>query len=1240
MPSVPSNAGRFGRVFPFVLVVFFASMFSAWAQSARDTVLEVTATTSATTPCITLNWITPGGVTVTAQKLWRRVKGSTSWGTEITLAASDISYPDPTAVAGVTYEYSLQRTRSTSPTTVYGSIVAGVNVPLVETRGNVCLLVDGSLSAQLITELGQLVNDLVADGWKVFRHDVARQVASSASAVTTDWPTRIADQLNIRSIVQTDYNSAPTAEWALLIIGRVPVPYSGELNPDGHPDHRGAWPTDGYYADVDGNWTDTSVNNTVAGDARNDNVPNDGKFDQSYFPTTLELQAGRVDLSSMTGVPTGQTEAGLLRQYLTRDHRFRRGEGPYASVAARALIDDNFGYFGGETFSNTSWRAAISLFGRSAGQVDALDWFGTLGTTPVLFAHGCGGGSFTSAGGIGTSTLDFGRSDSKAVFTNLFGSYFGDWDITNNFLRAPLAGTQDSLGLVCAWSGRGQVHFNHLAMGETIGYAIRYTQNSNGYTFNGDWFQNGSGRGVQVNLMGDPTLRLHTVKPPTGLFATTATGMTLSWQASPDATGGYHVYRAATSAGPFTRLTGGAASASDPMGSPISGTTYTDLTATNGTSYVYQVKAVRMSTSMSGTYANQSLGESVTATAGGAAPSNPTRLTVTGTSTTNYNLAWDDNATSETGYQVQRRTSGVWSTIATLGANVTSYTDPTAISAGPNFYRVCALGTPNSAYCTEAVDQNRPGIARTQDYTLVSESAGTFNYGVMRFSGNLGPGSVNWTASNVMSSAGDYTGTSGSLAWTNGQSGAQNISFGITNYGTPQLTKIFQVAIASPSGVVLGSPTTGYLQISDSTSQTVPAPWSTQAVGSVTAAGYSEHVSGTFGISAVTGVPGSTADSFRSISQQVTGDCRITARIAARSNVASTTRAGIMIRSDLAAAANAVMCSALTTSSTAIQRAYRTATGATADTALAQSSLALPLWLRLTRTGNDIALEYSSNGTAWTAFGTPVTLSTLGASPYVSLVMGSNTSAPAIYGYAQFDNVLVQVAPTVPTVTLNSGSLPGDIGLNWPDSSGAEGYIIERSTTSGSGYSQIAQVTVPGYADRNLTIGQTYYYRVKATTSLFQSAYSTESSAVPYNPPSVDGWRYRYFGTTNNTGNAADNADPDHDGMCNLIECGTGQLPMSASSAVPAVGRTTASGNDYLTLTFIRDTTVTGLQFQVESDDDLSGTWTTFDPLAPANQLSVQNNTPSTGLQTITVKDIQPVPPGGKRFIRLRVTRP
>src|SRR5262249_9516655 len=159
-----------------------------------------------------------------------------------------------------------------------------------------------------------------------------------------------------------------------------------------------------------------------------------GKFDQSSAPGGETVPIGRVDLSQMPAFAP-KTETDLLRQYLNKEHGWRQKTW---TLPFRGLIDDNFGAFGGEAFASTGWRAFSAVFGRA--NVFALDWFTTLATNGYLWAYGCGGGSFTSAGGVG-STSNFVTTDTKTAFTFLFGSYHGDWDVSNNFLRAPLATT-------------------------------------------------------------------------------------------------------------------------------------------------------------------------------------------------------------------------------------------------------------------------------------------------------------------------------------------------------------------------------------------------------------------------------------------------------------------------------------------------------------------------------------------------------------------------------------------------------------------------------------------------------------------------------------------------------------------------------------------------------------------------------------------------------------------------------
>jgi hypothetical protein len=262
------------------------------------------------------------------------------------------------------------------------------------------------------------------------------------------------------------------------------------------------------------------------------------------------------------------------------------------------LIDDEFGYLSGEAFAATGWRNFTSFFGSAAGSIVAADWFSTLQTESYLCAYACGGGAYTGGGGVGLSS-DFAAKKSLAVFNILLGSYFGDWDNPDNLLRAPLAGRSDSLGLVSFWAGRPHWYIHHMAMGETVGYGARLTQNNAGILTNG-YIANSHARGVHIGLMGDPTLRLHSVAPVTDLVANAnATTLTLQWTASSDGNvQRYAIYRATSSVGPFIRLDS----------TPILATEYTDATVITGVTYTYMVQAIKLETSAGGTYLNNSQG--------------------------------------------------------------------------------------------------------------------------------------------------------------------------------------------------------------------------------------------------------------------------------------------------------------------------------------------------------------------------------------------------------------------------------------------------------------------------------------------------------------------------------------------------------------------------------------------------------------------------------------------------------
>lgn len=216
----------------------------------------------------------------------------------------------------------------------------------------------------------------------------------------------------------------------------------------------------------------------------------------------------------------------------------------------------------------------------------------------LWFSKGSGGGAYTASTGMG-STYHYAASPGiKTVFHTEFASYFGEWDVTDSFLRAPLAAKGNALTDV--WSDNPAWVFMHMGTGKPIGFSTRVSQNNNSYyNLRGFVGLPNSKRGVHLGLMGDPTLRMIIVAPPSNLNVTSNGGSaTLTWTASPDAgVLGYAVYRSPSTNGPFTRLNG----------TLTTGTTYSDTSATGG-AYTYMVRAVKLEVTPSGSYHNISQG--------------------------------------------------------------------------------------------------------------------------------------------------------------------------------------------------------------------------------------------------------------------------------------------------------------------------------------------------------------------------------------------------------------------------------------------------------------------------------------------------------------------------------------------------------------------------------------------------------------------------------------------------------
>lgn len=141
----------------------------------------------------------------------------------------------------------------------------------------------------------------------------------------------------------------------------------------------------------------------------------------------------------------------------------------------------------------------------------------------------------------------------------------------------------------------------------------------------------------------------------------------------------------------------------------------------------------------------------------------------------------------------------------------------------------------------------------------------------------------------------------------------------------------------------------------------------------------------------------------------------------------------------------------------------------------------------------------------------------------------------------------------------------------------------------------------------------------------------TVASLTPYGT-----WQSAHFTSAElaNSAVSGDNADPDGDGVVNLLEYALNLNPRSAGVAgLPAVGTTTVGGSRYLTLAYTRVIAATDITYVPQVSGDLIA-WS-----SAVTTVSVTNNADGV-TQTVVVRDSTPTTGAGARFLRLMVTRP
>lgn len=141
-------------------------------------------------------------------------------------------------------------------------------------------------------------------------------------------------------------------------------------------------------------------------------------------------------------------------------------------------------------------------------------------------------------------------------------------------------------------------------------------------------------------------------------------------------------------------------------------------------------------------------------------PVAPGSLTATAVSSAQINLTWTDNSTDETGFKIERKTgiNGLWTQIATVGANVTNFSNTGLTANTTYYYRVRSYNTPgNSGYTNEAFQTtfptgpvnnmfaNRTSLSGTSITATGTNTGANKEAGEPNHNSNTGGKSVWWT---------------------------------------------------------------------------------------------------------------------------------------------------------------------------------------------------------------------------------------------------------------------------------------------------------------------------------------------------------------------------------------------------------------------------------------------------------------------------------------------------------------
>ena len=626
---------------------------------------------------------------------------------------------------------------------------------------------------------------------------------------------------------------------------------------------------------------------------------------------------------------------------------------------------------------------------------------------------------------------------------------------------------------------------------------------------------------------------------PSGLAATAGNAqIVLGWTASTGATS-YNIYRGTSSGGESTTA----------VATGLLGTTYTDPSLTNGTTYYYEVKAVN-SVGTSG-YSNEA---SATPTAG-TAPTAPTGLAAVA-GNAQVGLTWAAS-TGATSYNIYRGTTsgGESATAIATGITTTSDTDTGLTNGTTYYYEVKAVnGVGSSGYSNEAsatptsgggtaTVYYQDGFTRTGDMTgstpdvtdtggaTWANVAGTGQYPISGGTASINPAAYSWSA--------EYLPVNGAT--------------GIAVDGTKNFT--LSVVVTTPStgrvGICLSTSAPGNLYSSDFAAMSTSSGFT----GAYAFNGGNINYNFGAGISGPTTISISYNASAGTLTYTVGSATLATQTGVTAAQVAAIRYVGLGddgFGGGAAAPAPTFDNFTFTVGSGSSGTAPAAPTGLGATPGNAQVALS---WTASSgATSYNVYRGATAGGESTTAVATGITTTSYtntglsNGTAYYYKVTAVNSYGTSAYSNEASATPSAGTAPAAPT-SLAATAGNAQVGLTWTASAGATSYNIYRGTTSG-GESSTAVATgimVASYTDSGLTNGTTYYYKVAAVNSVGTSGYSNEASAAPTAGNPTIYYQDSFTRTGDMTGSTPDVTNTGGATWGNVA--GSGEYPISGGTA-------------------------------------------------------------------------------------------